>query len=174
MALYTARPSLPPREVAIPLRGYTPEAEMALKVVGLDGIPITAFGKMVWIASRIGRDGADLIKPSPVQAMAAMAAARTGLEMEALKAALAVERGDGLRYPLTACQGETIHVFEDSASSLRAATRAVELLNRQGLRMTLTRHGIAPEGSPKQAALAQVADVVHPDVNQGLEEILGK
>ena len=172
-ALYTARPSLPPREVPGHLRGYTPEAEIALNLNGLSGIPITAFGKMDWIGHRIGRNGSDLIKPSPVHAMAALAAARTGLEAEALKAALAVERGHGLRYPLTACQGEAIHVFEDSANSLRAVTRAVELLNQHGLKVTLTRHGIAREGSPKHAALAQIADFVHPDVNAGLEKILG-
>jgi N-acyl-D-aspartate/D-glutamate deacylase len=104
--------------------------------------------------------------------MAAMATARTGLEVESLKAALAVARGDHLRYPLTECKGETIHVFEDSASSLRAVTRAVELLNRQGLGLHLVRHGIAPAGSAKWETLAQAADVVHEDVNEGLEQVL--
>jgi hypothetical protein len=49
----------------------------------------------------------------------------------------------------------------------------VELLNRQGLRLTLTRHGIAPADSPKHAALAEVADVMHPDVSSGVRELLG-
>jgi hypothetical protein len=172
IALYTARPSLAPVEAGNGLRGYTPEAEAALKLVGLAGIPITAFGKLDWVGQRIGRSGSELIKPSPVQAMAAIAAARTGLEAEALEAAVAVERGDHLRHPLTACRGETVHVFEDSASSLRAATRAVELLNQRGLDLTLVRHGIAPEGSPKREALAPIADHVHADVNEGLKQIL--
>jgi hypothetical protein len=171
-ALYTARPSLAPREVGDGMRGYTPEAETARRMAGLDPIPIIAFGKVEWLGRRVGLSGRDLVKPSPVHAIAAMGAARTGLEVESLKAALAVVRGDHLRYPLTECKGEAIHVFEDSASSLRAVTEAVELLNRQGLNLTLTRHGIAPEGSPKQATLGAIADVVHKSVNDGLERIL--
>lgn len=170
--IYTARPSLAPREAGDGLRGYTPEAETARDMVGLGPIPIIAFGKVDWLGQRVGLSGRDLVKPSPVHAMAAMAAARTGLEVESLKAALAVMRGDHLRYPLTACKNETVHVFEDSASSLRAVTRAVELLNRQGLNLKLTRHGIAPKGSPKQATLGAIADVVHKSVNEGLKQIL--
>lgn len=170
--IYTARPSLAPREAGNALRGYTPEAETARAMAGLDPFPIIAFGKVDWLGRRVGLSGRDLVKPSPVHAMAALGAARTGLEVESLKAALAVARGDHLRYPLTACKNETVHVFEDSASSLRAVTQAVELLNRQGLNLTLTRHGIAPKGSPKQETLRGIADVVHTSVNVGLALIL--
>jgi len=170
--IYTARPSLAPVEVGGQLRGYTPEAEIARRLVGLDSIPVAGFGKVDWLARQVGLIGADLVKPSPVQSMAAIGIARTGLEVESLKAALAVERGDHLRYPLTACAGETIHVFEDSASSLRAVTRAVEMLNRQGLNLKLVRHGIAPPGSPKQASLEKIADALHDSVNDGLLGIL--
>jgi hypothetical protein len=169
--IYTARPSLAPVEVG-PLRGYTPEAESARRLVGLDPVPVMAFGKVDWWARQVGLIGADLVKPSPAQSIAAIAAARTGLEVEALKAACAVVRGDHLRYPLTACKDETVHVFEDSPSSLRAVTRGVELLNRQGLNLELVRHGIAPSGSPKRAALEAVADALHEDVNDGLEQVL--
>ncbi len=171
--IYTARPSLAPVEAGPYHRGFTPEAEIARAQVGLDPVPAMGFGKMSWLAPRMRRVGSELVKPSPVHGMAAIAAARTGQEVEAIKAALAVERGDHLRYPLTACVGETVHVFEDSPSSLRAVKRGVDLLNRQGLRLTLVRHGVAPAGSPKHTALAEVADVVHADVNSGLREILG-
>jgi hypothetical protein len=173
--IYTARPSLPPIEITSPLRGYTPEAEIARNMVGLDRVPIMAFGKLDWLAQRLGlpgADGAGLIKPSSFHSIAALGAARTGLEIESLKAAFAVERGDHLRYPLTACAGETVHVFEDSSSSLHAVTRAVEKLNRQGLNLKLVRHGVAAPDSPKRETLSKIADVVHENVNDGLEEIL--
>ncbi|MGH2523349.1 MAG: hypothetical protein ACRDH2_12670, partial [Anaerolineales bacterium] len=171
-ALYTARPSLAPIESGRTPRGYTPEAEIARKIAGLDPAPVMGFGKVDWLARRTGYIGADLVKPSPVQSIAAIAAARTGLETESLKAALAAVRGDHLRYPLTACKGETVHIFEDSASSLRAVTRAVELLNRHGLNLRLVRHGVGPRGSPKRDTLAQAADVLHEDVNEGLAQVL--
>jgi hypothetical protein len=170
--IYTARPSLAPVEAGPYHRAFTPEAEIARAQVGLDMVPAMGFGKMSWLAPQMRRLGSELVKPSPVHGMAAIAAARTGQEVEAIKAALAVERGDHLRYPLTACAGEAVHVFEDSPSSLRAVTRGVEMLNRQGLRLTLRRHGIAPPDSPKHAALSEIADVVHADVNAGVREIL--
>jgi hypothetical protein len=108
-----------------------------------------------------------------VHSMAAIGAARTGLEVESIKAALAVERGDHLRYPLTACAGQDVHVFEDSPSSLRGVAQAVQHLNRAGLGLQLTMHGVAPAGSPKRATLTEVADFVHDDVNQGVRMILG-
>ncbi len=172
--IYTARPSLAPVEAINGLRGFTPEAELGRDMVGLQPIPVMAFGKVDWIARRIGLLGADLVKPSPVQALAAIGAARTGLEVESLKAALAVARGDHLRFPLTACRGEHVHVFEDSASSLGAVARAVEMLNQHGLGLTLTRHGIAPARSPKRRRLAAAADSVSPDVNSALALALGE
>jgi hypothetical protein len=172
--VYTARPSLAPIELAVQPRGYSPEAEIARAQSGLETVPVMGFGKVNWLAQQVGVSGEDLVKPSPVQSMAAIALARTGLEIESLKAAFAVARGDHLRYPLTACAHETVHVFEDSASSLRAVTRAVELLNRQGLDLRLVRHGIAAPASPKRAVLEGVADVLHADVNEGLVQVLGE
>jgi hypothetical protein len=172
--IFTARPSLAPVESAAPVRGYTPEAEIARDLVGLEGVPVMGFGKVDWMARRVGRAGSDLVKPSPVHVMAALAAARTGLEVESIKAALAVERGDHLRYPLTACAGQVVHIFEDSAASLAGAAQAVALLNRQGLSLRLVRHGIAPEGSPKRASLAAQADSVHADVCAGLAAVLNE
>jgi hypothetical protein len=184
-SIYTARPSLPPRDAptvetrrgasppAMPLRGYTPEAEAALNLCGFEeDVPVMAVGRLEWAAQRLGQHSGDLVKPSPVQPLAAIAAARTGKEVAALEAAIAVERGEPLPGLYRQCAGEHIHVFEDSASSLRAVTRAVELLNAHGLSLALTRHGIAPHDSPKHAGLAQIADVIHTDINHGLSQIL--
>ena len=170
--VFTARPSRTPLEAGGFGRGYTPESEIGTQLAGLAGVPVMGFGKLDWWARRVGQVGSQLVKPSPVHAMAAMAAAKTGLEVESIKAALAAERGSQLRYPLTACAGETVHVFEDSPSSLRGVGYAVEQLNRLGLGLTLTRHGVAPHGSPKRAPLAEAANRVHADVNEGLLEIM--
>jgi FMN phosphatase YigB (HAD superfamily) len=171
--IYTARPSLAPAEAFGPRRGYTPESEIACQMVGLESLPVMGFGKLRWLAERISRAGSQIVKPSPIHSMAALAAARTGLELEAIKAAVAVDRGGYLRYPLTACAGESVHVFEDSTNSLGAVKKAVAELNRLGLRLTLTCHGIAPQGSPKRETLATEADYLHEDVNEGVLQVLG-
>lgn len=174
--LYTARPSLPPREVmnGAVHTGFTPEAEMALHLNGFENgtVPIMAVGRLEWAARRVGQKSGDWVKPSPLQSLAAIATARTGRELEAMEAAHSVATGGRLPEIYAACAGEAVHVFEDSASSLRAVTRAVEMLNAHGLNLTLTRHGIAPVGSPKQTVLATIADYIHSNVNQGLAQIL--
>lgn len=170
--LYTARPSLAPREVSTPPRGYTPESEIGREMVGLDAVPAMGYGKMDWLGREIGRRGGELVKPSPLHALAAIGAARSGLEVASLQAALAVEQDGTLQAPLAACIGETVHVFEDSTGGLRAATAAVEKLNRLGSQLTLVRHGIAQPNSPKRATLEKVADMMHENVNEGLEGIL--
>lgn len=172
LSLYTARPSLPPIEAReLPL-GYTPEAEQALELIELQGIPIMAVGRLQYVAQRHGLAAEDIVKPSRVQSIAAMGAARTGQEDESIEAAMRVDAGGPVTGPLTQIAGAHVHVFEDSASSLRAATRAIELLNEHGLALTLTRHGIAPTGSPKVESLSAIADRVWPDVNLAIAAAL--
>ena len=172
LSLYTARPSLPPIEARdLPL-GYTPEAEAALELVGLQGIPIMAVGRLHYVAHRNGLSVANLVKPSRVQALAAMGAAMTGREDESIEAAIRVDAGGPVTGPLSSIAGAQVHVFEDSAGGLRAATRSVELLNEHGLGLTLTRHGVAPEGSPKVKALGTTADHVWSDVNAAIDSAL--
>src|SRR5258708_2065600 len=100
--VFTARPSRTPLEAGGFERGYTPESEMGAELVGLGGVPVMGFGKLDWWAGQVGRAGSQLVKPSPLHAMAAMGAARTGLEVESIKAALAAERGGQIRYPPSA------------------------------------------------------------------------
>ncbi len=172
LSLYTARPSLPPIEAQdLPL-GYTPEAEQALELIGLQGIPVMAVGRLQYVAEQHGLAAEDIVKPSRVQSIAAMGAARTGREDESIEAAMRVDAGGPVTGPLTQIAGAHVHVFEDSASSLRAATRAIELLNEHGLALKLTRHGIAPTGSPKVESLGAIADHVWPDVNLAIAAAL--
>jgi hypothetical protein len=86
LAAFTSRPSRPPGEFGDATLGYAPEAELALELVGLSHIPLIAFGKLEYLASQYDLDPATLVKPSPVQALAAVLAAWTGEEWLALQA----------------------------------------------------------------------------------------
>lgn len=164
-SLYTARPSLPPREAPDRPLGFTPEAEAALTLNNLEGVPVMAVGRLQYVAARHGLSAEDMVKPSRVHAIAALGAACTGLELTSVEAAIRVDAGGPVTEPLTAIAGAEVHVFEDSASSLRAVTDSVALLNSHGLGLTLMRHGIAPDGSAKAAALDTIADRVWADLN---------
>lgn len=166
-AIYTARPSLPPTGDS---NGYAPEADLAAELLQLAGqVPLIAAGRMDWLARQYGRRAAEYIKPSPVQALAAIGAAAGGDEIQALQAAAALfERGERLE-PLASLNGVRVVVFEDSTGGIRAMQQAAALLPD----VTVTAYGIAPEAS-KRAALATVSDRVFDDVNQALDQILSR
>jgi hypothetical protein len=85
---FTMRPSLAPQGVggSLPLK-YVPEAEIALELVGLSQLPLIGYGRMVYLADQLDLEPETLLKPSPVQAIAAILAAIRGDEVAALWAA---------------------------------------------------------------------------------------
>ncbi|MBI3362755.1 MAG: hypothetical protein HY023_16770 [Chloroflexi bacterium] len=171
-AIYTARPSNPPRDV--PPRsgmGYAPEAELGAGLVGLSHLPLIGYGSLKWLAETVGGDTHQYVKPSPVHALAAIGAATGALESEALVAAEALTRGDWLSPLKDLRDGRgRVTVFEDSASSIRGVREAVSLLGEgwqcRGI-------GISA-GGPKREALAQVADRVYPSLDAAIEECRGE
>jgi hypothetical protein len=168
-AAYTMRPSLPPREIAGPHPGYSPEAEMALKLVGLPELPLIAFGRVRWLAERTGAHPEAYLKPSPVQATAALLAALSGDERTALESALDVQRMrtflQGLSQPLH------VHVFEDSAGGIEAVRRAAQAIHEAGVRTSVHAWGIAAHPQ-KAAALEHTTTQVFPDINTALQIVL--
>jgi hypothetical protein len=179
-AIFTARPSLPPADLpddeppGDPPAGYAPEAELAAELIGLAGkVPLIGQGRVGWLAWRNGRGAAEYVKPSPVQALASIGAAASGSETEALEAAAALFEHRELAGPLVGLAGHPTHVivFEDTAGGIRAAQRAVELLQRAGLEVTFEGVGVS-EQTDKRAALAQVADHVVDEINAGLLPVL--
>lgn len=178
--VYTARPSLPPFDLAsdaAPGRGpigYAPEAELALDLLELVGhLPLIGQGRVGWLAWRNGRAAADYIKPSPVQALAAIGAAASGYEMDALIAAAALAEQRELRGPLAELRDETIHVivFEDSTGGIHATHGAVEQLQHAGINASFEAIGVSPHAD-KRAALNTVTDQVVDDINEGLALVL--
>ena len=173
-ALYTTRPSRPPVNVDEPLTGYSPEAEMARSLVGLEPWPIIGRGKLRWLARQVGEDVERLVKPSPVQALAAIGAAWSGQEVSALEAALALHREGRLRPPLAGLGSTTVHVFEDCNGGLEAVARAVAVLQAEGLSVTWRPYGIAPAHSSKAAALSARGVAVYPSVNEAVLAVLSQ
>jgi hypothetical protein len=177
MAIFTARPSLPPADLIRPSAlahnpsdVYAPEAELAAELIGLAGhVPLIGQGRVGWLALQHGRSAADYVKPSPVQALAAIGAAASGTETPALNAAAALYEHGDLIGPLAALRDDTtrVVVFEDSTGGIRAARHAVERLAQAGLELAFEAIGVSPN-TDKRAALVEVADQVVDDINSGL------
>jgi hypothetical protein len=172
LALYTARPSLPPVDANVTANGYSPEAELARSLVGLSDYPLIGLGRVHWLAERTGERADHLVKPSPVQALAAVGAAWSGQEAAALEAALALHRDGELRPPLVGLDAVTVHVFEDSPGGIDAVRHAVEALQAAGLDVAWQPHGITPAVGPKAKAMAARSVPTYRSINEAILEAL--
>jgi hypothetical protein len=171
-ALYTARPSLPPPEAGLSSTGHPPEAEMARSLVELEGYPILGLGSLNWLAAQTGEIVEHLVKPSPVQALAAIGLAACGEQKPALRAAHTLHTKATLEEPLAALRSPTIHVFEDAPSGLAASRRAVDALTQAGLNAELRAYGISPGEGPKHRALQEQGIPAYPSINDALATAL--
>lgn len=178
--IYTARPSRPPQGLsgeelaALPRHEFAPEGDMAAEMLGLAGaMPLIGAGRMFWLAARRGRPLDGYIKPSPVQALAAIAAARAHDERAGLESAAALAEDGLLIGPLAQLAGERTRVviFEDSAGGMLAGRRAVERLLQAGIDIRLEEIGVAQEPS-KREALAPTAHRLVSDINEALAPYL--
>ena len=156
LAAFTARPSHPPREIKEPMFGYAPEAELALTLIGLQDIPLIAFGKLDYIAAQHRVDLAALVKPSPFQALAAILAAWTGDELSALEAAYywyntGVLNGDFKKLP----KSFELIVVEDTMGGIRSVKKAGKILNAAGFDVTVRALGLTSGSKVKADAFEQ-------------------
>jgi hypothetical protein len=165
-AIYTARPSLPP-DGSRPGLYQTPEAEIAMSQLQLDGVPLIGLGPMQWLVDRFGGGMWDYAKPAPVQPIAAMLTA-TGMPVkDATLAAYEFVAGVGLLQGVRLLDRQQVIVFEDNASGVRACRNAAKLLTAKGIHVEVTGYGVARD-EVKRAALSEVCDAVFGDVNQAL------
>jgi hypothetical protein len=182
MAAYTARPSAWhaqwPDHGRLPAM-FAPEAEIALRLTGMESIPLVGYGQMGGLALRLGRDEDAFIKPAPYHALGAVAAACCGDRQAALgwlentidhlegrgdHPGFAIGSG---RLPATL----RIHVFEDSPIGMRGASQAAALFGQLGLPVKLHLWGIAGHAE-KAAALRKEGAEVLADVNVAVERAL--
>jgi hypothetical protein len=160
-AAYTLRLSRP---LDLPTDGaeFAPEAEIALETAGVAWLPLVGYGHVRWLAARHGAAPDAFGKPSPVHALAALGRAVGGGERESLEAAFDLWESGQLNELLRGMRERplTLHVFEDSSSSVRGVCEAARLLRVQGFQAECRAYGIA--SSPeREAALRESGIAVH-------------
>jgi hypothetical protein len=156
LAGLTARPSAPPREVDDSHFGYAPEAEIALELVGLADIPLIAFGKLEYLAAKSGLDAGVLIKPSPVHALAAIAAALTGDEWAGLQSAGDWRQTGKLNGVFADLPREfELFVVEDTMGGIRSTQAAGGILRQNGFDITTHAIGLTSGSVSKIEAFSQ-------------------
>jgi len=156
LAGLTARPSAPPREVHDSHFGYAPEAEIALELVGLADIPLIAFGKLEYLAAQRGLDPGELIKPSPVHALAATVAALTGNEWFGLQSAGDWFQTGELNSVFADLPREfELFVVEDTLGGIRSTQAAGEIFRQAGFDVTTRAIGLTSGSASKIEAFTQ-------------------
>ena len=169
-AAYTMRPSLAPRGVdASQEQDFIPEAEIALELVQLSEIPLIGYGKIIYLARQLGLMAESLLKPSPVQAIAAILAAICGDESLALVEGYNVYAKPRYLPDAILQPGNTlnIHVFEDSAGGIEAVLQAARILTAKGIPCSVSAFGIASHPE-KIAALKQAGASIQPSTSQAV------
>ena len=156
LAAFTARPSAPPREVEASPLGYAPEAEIALDLVGLPDIPLISFGKLQYLGEQRGYDPEALLKPSPVQGLAGIAAALTGDEWASLRAACDWHETGQLAGVLAKLpQTFEVSIVEDTMGGVCSVRAAGDILGKAGLDVTVRAYGLTSGSAAKSAAFEQ-------------------
>ena len=173
--VYTARLSQAPLDRINGLNkliGYSPEAELAIDLVQMQGYPLIASGQMMWLAEQVQQPIESMTKPAPVQALAAIGAAISNDQPAALHAAYALQSTGKLIKPLAELIKQSVEVWvvEDAMLGLQAARGAIDLLQQKSIAAHLHPIGIAT-GGPKAAVLQSLCDIVLPDVNAAIDHI---
>jgi hypothetical protein len=161
LASITARPSAPPRDVDASHIGYAPEAEAALELVGLAEIPLIGYGRLEYYEKQYGVAAASLLKPSPVQSLAAVAAAFTGAEWSSIQAAAEWQASGRLNSLFLSLPREfELFVVEDTMGGIRSTQTAGDVLQKNGFDVKIHALGLT-SGSAAKAEAFDKAGVVH-------------
>lgn len=178
LGIYTARPSLPPKDANLAAVGYSPEAEIALETAGLQSLPLIGMGMMEWLGKMHNRRTEDLTKPNTTQALAALInTVNGGKDAMALEEAYAIDKEtqsaakSGLR--ILNEKETTVFVFEDTISGIVPMQAVAKFLRQQGFKLEVVPLGIATN-EQKKIALQKHCQGVFDDVNQAFAFACGR
>ncbi|MCX8062547.1 MAG: hypothetical protein N3D16_08195, partial [Anaerolineales bacterium] len=154
VAAMTARPSLPPRGVAVFTDPYPPEAEAALELIGLPDLPLIGLGKLDYVARKVGLPVESLLKPAPAQALAATLVAGGEGELAAIESVVAWLTQPSQGQPFNSLPREIeLHVVEDTLGGVRSVRSAAEVLQQSEYSVTVYAWGLVDGNGQKRATL---------------------
>ncbi len=153
-AVFTNRPSRPPGDFF-----DTPEAELGLKLVGLEGVPIVGHGTLACMTKKRGLQIDALLKPSPVHVLAALRCA-VGDDVDmALQSAVSLVLDGDMDEGWFRLEGAQVTVFEDAVKGLLSALAAQERLNQQAISIDLQLRGVSSNENKAYSLRAAGAQV---------------
>jgi hypothetical protein len=149
-------------------KGYlsSPEAELGIKKVGIDGLPYIGSGFLGWFAvNELGLPAYSLLKPNPVHALSVLRRCIEEDTIQALKISSELWRGTAAVKDWMSFNNASITVYEDSAKGLLSARAAQSLLANLGIDVDLKLIGVS-QIPVKIDALEEIADKVINSINE--------
>jgi len=159
--------------------GFSPEAEIALNLSGLEGLPLAGYGTLLWAGEQYELEIDQILKPSEFHALTAITLTFTDFT-KALHLAMNLYHPDHRTTPqeLSLSLGDFlpdeslhIHVFEDSPNGIRSVIRASEILKNAGWPVKLNLWGIT-DHPHKKKALQDLGAKVFNNVNEAIATAL--
>ncbi len=135
--------------------------------------PLISFGRLQYLGEQRGYDPEIFLKPSPVQALAGIAAALTGDEWSALQAACDWYETGQLTGPLAQLPHSfELGIVEDTLSGIRSVVAAGEILQGAGLDVTVRTYGLTSGSAAKSAAFEQAGVPYYSDWDALMEHLV--
>ncbi|WP_448336066.1 hypothetical protein [Bellilinea sp.] len=159
--------------------GFSPEAEIALNLSGLEGIPLAGYGTLLWACERYHLAIDQILKPSEFHALTAILMTFTDIT-NALHLTMRLYQPAQGNFPegspfslgdFLPDEPLHIHVFEDSPNGIRSVIRASEILKNAGWPVWLNLWGIT-DHPHKKKALQDLGAKVFGNVNEALATAL--
>ena len=180
--IMTARSSGSPLQVDPYVAGYSPEAEIGMRLAGLDKLPVVGYGSLLWAQAQYHLPVDKLLKPSAFQALAALATAWTGDVKISLDWAYRYftshltfkEQQENAQTDLRNLEipGEfNLVVFEDTPVGILAGIEAANLLSARGYKVNFKGFGIA-QNENKRKALERTGAIVFDHIHQAFQAYL--
>lgn len=169
VVVITARPSshdYPPGEGRIE---FSPEADVIVEQLGWELFPMIGLGQLQYAADQLSCASEDLMKPSPVHALGAIGVSLNKRLLHSIQAGWDLVNDRPTSFFKTFPELD-IHIFEDSPIGIRGTSKAVDLLDFEGVKVELTKWGISTDTN-KVKELQKIGAEIVPTVNDALEKI---
>ena len=169
-AIITARPSsFPIGASKHPSQLNFPEAELALKCLGLENIPCVGFGALEYLGITKKQSGDKFVKPSPVHALAAILCS-LGMDLrDALNSSYAYivlgRHTEIVNYFFQLNSPINIFIFEDTPIGLQSLKKLCRLLESDGLEVKMYPFGISTNQN-KITTLKNENAIIFPTINE--------
>jgi len=159
--------------------GFSPEAEIALRMTGLDGIALAGYGTLLWACQQYHLAIDQVLKPSEFHALTAIALAFNDLP-EAVEFCMSLYQGIPFQEQVKSTahlarylpnEPLHIHIFEDSPNGIRSVLRASQILENAGWVVTCYLWGITTHPHKKKA-LEESGATVFSSASDALRSVL--